>query len=674
MRIKKTGFITSSILSILVGSGIIYAADVSTDENTNSEYVFTLGEVVVTAERSAVNLATTVTELSADDIIARGNLTVGEALEQLPGVDVQTGGKGQSFVSIRGFEQRDVKVLIDGVPARESYYGTVDLSMIPTEAISKITVTKGASSVLYGANTMGGVINIITKKGGDTPFTEITTSFGNDGAANYTLNHGGSSGDFNYWLTYGYRSSDGFRLSDDFNPADSVVGLGTDYNEDGGRRDLSDYIKRSVNAKVGYDPNEDSSLYLSFDYHNNERGVPSEAGRYWAFTKWDQWQLNLVGQHYFSDILSMKARAFYVKHDDILTDVSWDDNHRTSRKWFETSSYDDYSEGGEINTFMNLGKWANLKLGFNYLKDNHQQQDFLDSESMGDPGFTDIEEYSAETYTFAIEDEIEAADRLLLVIGLGYDRFKPVKAFNQPVPDGIDTINPQIGAVFSINNKSSLHASVGKKTRFPQLLELYSEHAGGNPDLDPQKTISYEIGASHVFSDAVTGSFSYFYNDISDLIDRERDEDRNWVFYNLYKAKTSGLEAEFDVQLANGLLTSFNYTYMSTEDEANDGRELEGRPEHRLNLDARYRFPFGLTTNFQTSYTEGGYWEDPDDNWTELPGFFLINARLTQDLGKLLNLDSELFLQANNITDYDYYETNGPEPGRNFMAGLTMKF
>ena len=56
---------------------------------------------------------------------------------------------------------------------------------------------------------------------------------------------------FNYWLTYGYRESNGFRLSGDFDEESEHTGTGSDYNEDGGRRDLSDYIKKTLNAKIG---------------------------------------------------------------------------------------------------------------------------------------------------------------------------------------------------------------------------------------------------------------------------------------------------------------------------------------------------------------------------------------------------------------------------------------
>jgi len=135
----------------------------------NAEEAFDLGEVVVTAEKEAVAKATTVNEITAEDIKARGCKTVADALELIPGVDVEMGGKGEMHVYIRGFKQENVKVLIDGVPAYETYFRTLDLSQFPVESIAKIKVIKGASSVLYGANTMGGVINIITKKGSSRP-------------------------------------------------------------------------------------------------------------------------------------------------------------------------------------------------------------------------------------------------------------------------------------------------------------------------------------------------------------------------------------------------------------------------------------------------------------------------------------------------------------------------
>ena len=236
-RVLKGRWIIA-LLTIILSAHPGFAQDEQARPGTQGAEVFDLGEVVVTERGEVVNLATTVTEVSHEDIVLRGAQTVAEALTQLPGVDVLTGSKGESQVRVRGFEQRQVKVLIDGVPSHESYYSTMDLSMIPVDAIAKITVTKGATSVLYGPNTMGGVINIITKKGGPEPYTSFESSIGNNNRQNYIANTGGMAGKFNYWFTYGYRSAAGWRMSSDFDKDDKHYGLGTSVNENGGRAQL----------------------------------------------------------------------------------------------------------------------------------------------------------------------------------------------------------------------------------------------------------------------------------------------------------------------------------------------------------------------------------------------------------------------------------------------------
>jgi iron complex outermembrane receptor protein/outer membrane receptor for ferrienterochelin and colicins len=290
-------------------------------------------------------------------------------------------------------------------------------------------------------------------------------------------------------------------------------------------------------------------------------------------------------------------------------------------------------------------------------------------------GYLPEEEYEAETYTVALEDEINPTERLSFVVGFSYDYFEPKKAYDQPVPDDVDTFNPQAGAVFDLTTDTSLHASVGKKTRFPKLLELYSNYAGGNPDLDPQEAIAYELGFSHDFSEIIKGTVAYFYNDIDDLIERVRDPvSGDKVYVNVNEATIQGVEVAVDMNFSKSLWVHANYTYMSTKDENNDDRELEGRPRHRINLDVRYRFPFGLSASMQASYTQRQYWEDSNYNWKKLPDYFLLNARLAQDMGKVCGIDSELFIQGTNLTDLDYYEISGPEPGLNFLAGFTVRY
>jgi outer membrane receptor protein involved in Fe transport len=619
------------------------------------EEVFSLGEVIVTSEQQVVNLATTVTEVTSEDMKQRGARTLADALEQLPGVDVQKSSKkNESFVQIRGFNDQDIKILIDGVPVYEQYSRQLDLAQIPTSAISKITVTKGASSVLYGSNALGGVINIITKKA-TKPTAEATVALGDYGTEEYSVSAGAPVGKFNYWLGYNYRHSDGWRLSDDF---DEDWWEGED---DGGKRNYSDYIQHNFNAKIGFEPDADNSLYLTFNYNDNEKSVPS---REWFYPEWKQWHLNLVGQRKVTDWLTIKARTFYADHNDTIY-------FPPGRRPASFSAYDNYSAGGELQSFMDFGSLSYLKFGFNFQRDNCKQEE----KNVGDSSWTDAGEFEADTYTIALEDEIKPLDWLAVVFGASYDYYDPREAGDEPVPDSIDAFNPQVGAVVTLSEATSLHGSVGKKIRFPHLKELYSDMAGGNPDLDPQETIAYEIGLTHAISDAVTLSVAAFYNDIDDLIEKidvEIDGEEYGVYVNIGEAVTKGVEVALGADITDRFWTGINYTYMRTEDKDQD-RELEGRPRHRANLDMRYSFPFGLITSAQLSYTNRQFY-DNDDEWTRTPDFLLLNARVEQRLGELWGVEGSAFVEVSNLTDRDYYEVGKPTPGRNFLAGLNFNY
>ena len=628
--------------------------------------VFSLGEVIVTGEQQIVNLATTVTEVTAEDIKQRGAQTVSEALEQLPGVDVQKGGKGQNYVSVRGFEQGDLKILIDGVPVYEQYFRSIDLDQLPVDSIAKITVTKGASSVLYGANTMGGVINIITKKAGSKPSATATAAWGDYGTEHYGVSFGAPAGPFNYWLGYTYRHSNGWRLSSDYDEDHWAAEYSAYTQDDGGVRDDSGYLQHTLNAKLGFEPNDDIKLYLTFDYHDNEKGIPSKG---WYFDEWNQWQLSLVGEQRINDVLRVKARAYYVDHEDTLLDKDFG-----SKSWWYKSAYDNYSVGGDAQAFMDFGDFSFLKVGFSFVRDNCKQ------EEMAAPGgaWEDSGEYESDTYTFGVEDEFKVNDWLAFTVGASYDYYDPREADDQPVPDSIDSFNPQAGVVVTLSDSTLLHGSVGKKIRFPHLKELFSKSTGGNPDLDPQETIAYEVGVTHAFNDVVNGSVALFYNDIKDLIVKgEVDGYDDDVYYNVGEANILGIECVLGADITDSFWVGVNYTYLNTEDEETD-QELLERPRHRANLDARYRFSFGLAASAQLSYTNRQYYdkEVAKKTYERKMGddFLLLNARLEQSLGKIWSINGKAFVEVSNITDRDYTEGGDLMPGRNFLAGLNFTY
>ncbi len=240
--------------------------------------------------------------------------------------------------------------------------------------------------------------------------------------------------------------------------------------------------------------------------------------------------------------------------------------------------------------------------------------------------------------------------------GTSWDYYDPRQADDQPVPDADGVFNPQIGLVITPNDSTSVHMSVGRKTRFPHLKELYSKMSGGNPNLKPQQTTAYEIGIDQAINGSMNASLTYFYNDVSDLIDKTGSKKLNTVHYkNIGEARLQGVEATLDADLGERLDASFNYTYMITLDKQSK-RELESRPRHRANLDLRYHLRTGQLFSTQLSYTQRQFYEfqasrKSDPVWTKAPDYFLVNVRVEQPLPKLYGVDGQLFLQVDNLTD-----------------------
>lgn len=675
-----------NLLLVILFMLFIPAFPLLAEEDQKQNEIFDLGDVLVLEKSGDVSKVTTTNIISIEDIEQTGAANIAQALEQVPGIDVVSHPKGGPTLKMRGFDQNNVKILIDGVPAHETYFGSLDLGEIPVDTISKIEVIKGASSVLYGPNTLGGVINIITKKGGKDFFTKITTSFGKNSTKNVILNHGGSRGQFNYWVTYSSRKSDGFDVSNDFDPKNPISGVGTGYNEDGGIRDLSYYDNQTLNTKIGYEFDSNSKLYLSFDYHDNQRGCPTDSKRYWEYDHWKQWHLNLVGEHDISDKVTIKGRLFYVDHEDGLTDVSWDANHTTNKhqRWFEKSFYDDHSFGGDFQTYINLSENNLLKFGATYIEDVHKQQDFFNALckpvwKWGKPlGYQPWETYKSVTYSFAIEDEMMFFhDKLTLTGGVSYDVNNPKEAHGQPVPDKMDTVNPMLGMVFKLDDSCSVHASIAKKTQFPQLSELYSKMAGGNPDLKAQEVVTYEIGLSKEIVDDLSASMAVFYNDMENRITRVRNLKGDKIYVNKGESAIKGLEFEVDYLTDFGLSVGANYTFISATDRADSTSKSFASSEipiHKATMDVRYMFDFGLSASMQCIYTGRQYQYDRKGVKSRIDDFVLYNARFAQKFNMFKKFTPELFLEIENILDKNYEEGNGPTPGRSLLLGASVSF
>ncbi|MBL8506688.1 MAG: TonB-dependent receptor plug domain-containing protein, partial [Methylobacillus glycogenes] len=184
---------------------------------------YTLGEINVTAPRGeAISLADDA--ISQEDMRLFNHETVGTALNTLPGISMTQGGqRNEQLVQLRGFDLRQVPVFVDGIPVYVTYDGYLDLARFNTFDLSKIQVSKGFSSVLYGPNTLGGAINLVSRKPSKEFEGSITAGLKTDRNFKYNgystdLNMGGNYGTWYWQANTSYLDNDRYRMSSDYNP------------------------------------------------------------------------------------------------------------------------------------------------------------------------------------------------------------------------------------------------------------------------------------------------------------------------------------------------------------------------------------------------------------------------------------------------------------------------
>lgn len=304
---------------IMILCGLVAAPLTSrAEQGDDSTDVFTLGEVVVSADKPAVEAAGTIDEVTAADIEASGARTLNEAVDLLPGVNIRTGGDGVPRIDIRGLKTRHVLILLDGVPLNSAFDQQFDPTLIPVENIARIKVTKGPSSVLYGQGGLGGVINIITKKGTKKTRAMTGMELGDHQPYRAKASIGGAAGIFDVFVSGSASKLDSFPLSDDFSP--TVL-------QPNGYRVNSSGDRNNVFANVGFSPTNDLSMALTASYQQGNFDKPpsvvadpfdpyASSPKYVRINDFEGYSVQLAADYQVSKPFSVRSWLYYNKMDD----------------------------------------------------------------------------------------------------------------------------------------------------------------------------------------------------------------------------------------------------------------------------------------------------------------------------------------------------------------------
>jgi outer membrane receptor protein involved in Fe transport len=679
----------------------ILTAAVQAKDNEENYHVYTLGEVIVTADQIVKESPTTISEVTAADIEKYNASNLGDALKLLPGIYFRQGrAKQESYASIRGFEQDKVLILLDGMPIYQPYEGLVNLTDIPVQNIAKIKVIKGVSSSLYGPNSMGGVINIITRKGGRKPEAALSYEVSEYNTNHIAITHGQKVGNLSYFMGISHKESDGFRLANDFTLAQEILASmaiapspipHTPLKTDSGLRENTDYSRDAITFTASWDVTGKNILGISMEYYNNEYGIAPGAiyretrraggtaywyPRYWRFDDCKRYTVNITDEYELINTLRFKARFFYDDYKSALNaydDDTYSSQLRTAGAPSFDSEYDDYNIGGNFYVLWDQIHNHHVRLGYSFKKDVHRSEYAFAS------SVPEYEKLLSHTYSVALEDIVDITDSLSLTVGASYDTFEQIdreQTSGTTKGDDIHSFNPQAGISYIYSDALNFYASIGRKIRFPTMRNLYANGVigpKGDPNMKEEKTIIYEFGSQWWINENLQFEGSLFYNDVEDLILFNNQIGR---FEQYADASLYGMELNLSARFTTNLTADFSYTYLMAE---NDGstvvveseyfasnliykpNEIPYRPRHKFNFDLTQSFDWGLEISLNGSLvTDQIFYDhaDPADNThfvavkRSLDGFFLLNTKITYDF----NDHYQIFGAVENILNEEYQE------------------
>jgi len=593
------------------------------------EKVFGLGEVVVTPTRTAHLLKDTTVStgvVTKEQIEETGAQNVGEALEKVTGIKVDTYGAmgAATSITLRGSSAKQVLVLVDGRPVNLPSLGSVDLSMYPVDNVERIEVVRGPASALYGANALGGVVNIITRATPEEKTAEIITSYGTFNTSVYRLSYGNKTADFGYLFTGGGNKSDGDRKN---NECDG-------YNFTG---------------KLSYEFSELSRIDFSTGYTRQDKGVPGSTGWLIPYASQND-EKNWLDLSYKSELgerSGIAAKLFFNRH--------WQE-YEDSDIWQDDISKN-YQLGLELQQSLLLKEKNLLSWGIAWGRDKVDIKDINGFSKIGG-----IQRVTAKS--IYAQDEIDIIAPLTLVLGGRYDDHSIYGS----------ELSPRVSAICKLREETRLRASVGQAFRGPTVDDLYwnDAYSKGNIDLKPEESIGYDFGIEHQFNSQLLGRLTIFRNEIDDLITWD-DPDGDWVWepYNIDKARTQGIEAEIKAQFSPRICGSLTYTYLEARDRSQiyHNNYLRYKPKHKGGCNLKYENDSGLTISAGLEYTDSVYSDRA--NTSKLGNYISLSARISQSIGE----NSELFLIGKNLLDEEYeIYRDYPMPGVDITGGIKVKF
>ncbi|MCB9958112.1 MAG: TonB-dependent receptor [Rhodospirillaceae bacterium] len=595
-----------------------------TTEQAEDTLVLDTITISANATPTPVNqVGSAVTIITAEELEERGTAILSDVLREVPGLAVsRTGPVGtQTQVRIRGAEANHTVVLIDGIPANDPAIGReVYFADLLAADIERIEVLRGPQSALYGSEAIGGVINIVTRRGHGPIRAYASVEGGSFATGQGVVGVQGGSANYGFAGTATYFYTDGIDVSGDGGENDEYRNLtlsGTGHVNlfDNFRVDLA---ARYTSAHADYD----GFAFAAPDTVVDDETQAQDVDRLYGLLQGtlllfdDQWEqigtltVSDANTDYFGGGLSFSnATVFNARYQ--------------SNVYFNTT--------GTLQTDHIFT--VAVERESTHFSNQNGNNDTVD-------------------YAFVGQYQLSLLDQIFLTAAVRQDIFDGLEDF---------TTYRVTGAYRIADWGTRIHGSVGTGVQRPSPTEQfgYFNNFVGNPDLVPEESFGWDIGVEQaLFDDRLMADITYFRANLENEITSMANAQGIFSPFNQSgESRRQGVEVAISASPIDNLDLTATYTYLYAEDP--DGRLEVRRPNNTASFNANYRF-----LEDRASISLGVVY---NGNQLDIDYTNFLGHRITLDGYTLVNLSGryeimdgvEIFGRVENVFDEDYQEVDG---------------
>ncbi len=626
---------------VLAGHGTCFGEEPPTVQTKEVVISATKTEVPVTHLTSAVEVIT------GEELEQKKIKTVIDALRLAKGLTVfSSGGPGTlAQVQMRGTKTSHTLVLIDGAIVNSPTAGLFDFSRLTTDNIERIEILRGAQSMLWGSDAVGGVINIITKRGTGTPSASAFVEYGSFATIREGAQVSGAKGRFDFsaalsrWDTSSFSAANyrrGATERDGFHNWQASGRLGVALPANG----RLEFNLRWWNADNSFD-NTNADVFGS---RVTNRNLILSGSYEQAITSWWTHKLTLAQanertqtrggsvQRNLSTGVVGAAFPFSSDLESLNRRLEWQNNFQVGKALLLTAGYQFREEQGDAPSFFG-GAQPNRLISTN-------------------AGFA--------------QAQVNVEDRLLLTAGVRQDSYNVF---------GDATTYRVTGGYRILETGTKVRASYATGFRAPTLNDLFFQDSA-NPSLKPEKSQSMDVGIEQrLLQDRLQIDVGYFWNRFRNLIQFVTSSTCppatapfGSCAENVARSKSQGWEAGLTYSLLSNLQVHGQYTYTLTRNEI-DSNRLARWPVHQASLGLSYQPVENLGLHLDYRFVGSRF--DDAANTQKMGTFGVVNLAASYKMVKHV----EVYGRVENLFDQDYEEARTfGTPIRSVYGGLRVNF